>query len=137
MKQIEQILPLLYASMPESQPTSTFIPAKSSTRISDDEDLSAYTSIATIDEILPGSPAAEGGLTNGDQLLKFGEVSSRSMPKSTNPLADIPAVVKFANDNNADVPLVVRRGGEVVKLVIRPKPWGGRGLLGCHLTPIK
>ena len=101
---------------------------------------------ALIDEILAGSPAQEAGINDGDELLTFGTVTADTVDA----LNSIPAIVG-ANVNCA-IPIEVRRrrpppsisspDGEqtstttiVLKLSLTPKPWGGRGLLGCHLSP--
>ena len=40
---------------------------------------------------------------------------------------------------NQTISITVMRGQskEIVQLQLVPKPWGGRGLLGCHLSPIQ
>lgn len=94
---------------------------------------------ALIDEILAGSPAQEAGIQDGDELLTFGTVTADTVDA----LNSIPAIVG-ANVNCA-IAIEVRRrltndGVQtattvVLKLSLTPKPWGGRGLLGCHLSP--
>ncbi len=84
--------------------------------------------IAIIDEILDGSPASEAGLVDGDELLAFGPVTTLA---SADPMSAIPAVVK--DGVGRPIKLVVRRG-EVQEKYLVPKAWGGRGLLGCHLS---
>jgi 26S proteasome regulatory subunit N4 len=86
--------------------------------------------IATIDEILPESPSAEAGLVDGDMLLSMGNIDY----KVSNPMSAIPKLV-FDNANSA-IPLVIRRGEEVIELSLTPHQWSGRGLLGCHLSPV-
>ena len=86
---------------------------------------------ATIDEILSGSPASEAGLVDGDELIQFGRVS-RAIPDALNA---VPGVVR--ENVNLPIPLIIRRSEQVIHLRITPKAWGGRGLLGCHLTPIQ
>jgi 26S proteasome non-ATPase regulatory subunit 9 len=87
--------------------------------------------IAIIDEILDGSPASTAGMLDGDELLKFGPVVTAD---TTDALNAIPGVVR---DNvNQRISITVRRKGALVSVVLVPKTWSGRGLLGCHLTPI-
>jgi 26S proteasome regulatory subunit N4 len=88
--------------------------------------------IAKVGEVMQGSPAEEAGLCNGDSLLAFGTVTARI----SNPLSQIPAEV--SRNVNGGVDLVVRRngvGGEVLTLTLRPRVWGGAGMVGCHLAP--
>ena len=86
--------------------------------------------IARIDEILPESPSAAAGLVDGDELLSLGTIDYRV----TNPMSVIP---KFVYENaNTSIPVVIRRGGDVKELTLTPRQWSGRGLLGCHLTPV-
>ena len=87
--------------------------------------------IAIIDEILDGSPAHTAGMMDGDELLKFGSTVTAD---TTDALNAIPAVVR---DNvNQRISITVRRKGVLVSVILIPKTWSGRGLLGCHLTPI-
>jgi 26S proteasome regulatory subunit N4 len=85
---------------------------------------------AIVDEILPNSPAQLAGLVDGDELVRFDSVDG----KVQNPLSQIPQIV--TNNANHPILLVVQRGGEEINISLTPKSWAGRGLLGCHLTPI-
>jgi len=106
-------------------------------------DLSKCKAIAIVDQILDGSPAQSAGLCDGDRLIAFGSVTSSAC---ANPLAEVPAVVKecygriSANKTSGGtspyIPVVVQRSDEQIRLQLVPATWTGRGLLGCHLTPI-
>lgn len=85
---------------------------------------------AIIDEILSGSPAQRSGLKNGDKLLAFGPVTSRTVDA----LSAIPNIVR--TNVGKGISLVVNREGEIVTMDLIPQVWSGRGLLGCHLTPV-
>lgn len=85
---------------------------------------------AIIDEILPNSPAQLDGLVDGDKLLKFGPIEGTM----ENPLTLIPRVV--LDNSNHVIYLLVNRNGEEINISLTPRSWSGRGLLGCHLTPI-
>lgn len=86
--------------------------------------------IAKIDEILHESPSAEAGLVDGDLLLSIGNIDYRV----SDPLSMIPKIV---HDNaNSAIPLVVRRGEDIIEVTLTPHQWSGRGLLGCHLSPL-
>lgn len=124
MKEIELLLPQIYVS--SNKQVEDF------NEVADDGNLKH---IAIIDEILADSPANTAGLSDGDKLISFGGVNSTY----SNPLSAIPDVVKV--NVNKIIPLVIRRSRdgkeEAININITPKVWNGRGLLGCHLTPIK
>jgi len=102
----------------------------------------AVTPFAIIDEVSPDSPASEAGIKEKDVLLRFGDVDHTNH-REFRAIAELLPSVAASEDGKITV--VVRRktsdlGGfaeltktEVVEL--RPRPWGGRGLLGCHIRP--
>ena len=83
-----------------------------------------------MDEILDGSPAHSAGILDQDELLQFGYVTA----STTDALNSIPGVVR--DHVNQRINITVRRKGTLMNLELIPKTWGGRGLLGCHLTKI-
>lgn len=104
------------------------------------KDVSGLKPIAVIDEVFPSSPAAAGGVQVGDRVLKFQEICSKS---SSNPISLIPDVVKTCYESNQQrserksLELVVLRGSaQFLTVFILPQKWEGKGLLGCHLTPL-
>ena len=127
MSEIEKTLHLIHADLPtveELRSTLSDAPARNV------EHSGSCMPFAVIDEILDASPAKDAGLVNGDELLAFGKVTAQTLDA----LNAVPSVVR---DNvGMRIPLTVRRKGVVVQVFITPKSWGGRGLLGCHLTPI-
>ena len=139
MKRIEEMLPNMYALMSQLNP---IIPVTSKPKVVVNDTTVEMTTavinpsvqipIAKLDQILPESPAAIGGVQEGDLLLSFGPVNASSTPS---PLNGIPDVVR--QNVNQPINLVVRRGTVTVSLYITPKTWAGRGLLGCHLTPMQ
>lgn len=92
--------------------------------------LSELKPMAKINEICEGSPAFVAGLENEDLLLSFGDVTS----ETGSPLASIPDVVR--RHVNLPVKLIIKRNGQIFSKEIIPKSWGGRGLLGLHLSPL-
>mmetsp|Transcript_12814 Transcript_12814/g.22875 ORF Transcript_12814/g.22875 Transcript_12814/m.22875 type:complete len:220 (-) Transcript_12814:163-822(-) len=87
---------------------------------------------AVVDEVSDGSPASEAGIKVGDELCAFGEVVWNTERAE---LQQIAAMIK--GFENRELPTKVLRGGTVLLLVLTPKQWSGRGLLGCHLVPKK
>lgn len=96
---------------------------------------------AIIDEVSPDSPAFEAGIKEGDLLLRFGNVTSTNH-RDFRAIAEL---LPLAASENKSIAVAVRRtttelGGvvEVIKteeLELKPRTWGGRGLLGCHIKP--
>jgi hypothetical protein len=99
------------------------------------------TPFAIIDEVSSNSPAFEAGIKENDVLLRFGSVDNTNH-RDFKAIAEL---LSMAASNNDLITVVVRRkstelGGfaELTKtevMELRPRPWGGRGLLGCHIRP--
>ncbi|CAL1414952.1 unnamed protein product [Linum trigynum] len=91
-------------------------------------DVDAFISIpfAVIDEIADASPTAEDGVQLGDQIVKFGDMLYQA---GENPLQKLASEAQ-ANQDKA-VSVVVLRQGSPINLTVTPRPWEGRGLLGC------
>lgn len=114
------------ASTTEEPTTTTAAAARAP---SSAEATEAHATIATINEILSGSPAAECGLIDGDELISFGTVND----SIANPLSNVPDVVKASV--NKPITLLIKRNNVIIELFITPRTWAGRGLLGLHLSP--
>lgn len=85
------------------------------------------SAFACVDEVSASSPAQEAGLRVGDLLLRLGAAAS---------LGAAPGVVAAAADARASLELLVMRSGVQLALHVSPRPWAGRGVLGCHLRPL-
>ncbi|KAJ3155726.1 putative 26S proteasome regulatory subunit [Geranomyces michiganensis] len=94
-----------------------------------DNTLAGLLPFAKIGDVLPDSPAREGGLELGDEVVKFGSVSKASHPQNT--LASLPSVVH----ENRPIRMVIRRAGKAQEITLIPHKWAGRGLLGCQFLP--
>ncbi|XP_022229863.2 26S proteasome non-ATPase regulatory subunit 9 [Drosophila obscura] len=79
--------------------------------------------------VSPSSPAEEAGLRVGDSICTFGSVNSNNFKGD---LGQIGEVVR--NMQNQNVQLKVKRGDELMDLLLVPKAWSGRGLLGCNIV---
>ncbi|XP_077238118.1 26S proteasome regulatory subunit [Tasmannia lanceolata] len=90
-----------------------------------DEEPIVGVPFAMVDEIADASPAAEDGIQLGDQIVKFGnvEIGEGLLPRLSSEAQ--------SNQGHA-IPLVIMRLGAVINLTVTPRPWHGRGLLGCH-----
>ena len=99
------------------------------------------TPFAIIDLVSPNSPAHEAGIMVGDLLLRFGSVNS----ENHRDFRAIAELVPEAAGEGRSISIAVRRkeGGQqgtdnfgamkTKTLNLRPKPWAGRGMLGCHI----
>ncbi len=85
---------------------------------------------AKINGVAPDSPANEAGLLRGDLLLEFDEINSNTR----DPLKKLAA--EIGGYEFKAIRVRVQRDGQKVSLRLTPKPWSGKGLLGCHLIPI-
>lgn len=95
------------------------------------------TPFAKIDAVANLSPAKTAGLQAGDLLLQFGSIDLSNHRN----LTGLMPVVTAAADAQQAVSLTVLRQQEdsankvVVQLDLVPKPWPGRGLIGCYIIP--
>ncbi|KAL1379258.1 hypothetical protein quinque_014713 [Culex quinquefasciatus] len=86
--------------------------------------------IAKVNVVSEGSPAQDAGIALRDEIVEFGTVNAGNFRD----LSQIAVVVKSCE--NKSVPVRVRRDGKMVDLVLTPKTWSGRGLLGCNIVPM-
>uniref|UniRef100_A0A1E1XBK7 26S proteasome non-ATPase regulatory subunit 9 n=1 Tax=Amblyomma aureolatum TaxID=187763 RepID=A0A1E1XBK7_9ACAR len=86
---------------------------------------------AVVGNVENGSPAQEAGLSVGDKIVKFGSVNAGNFTDVT----AIAAVVQHSVDRPVNV--LVKRNAETLPLVLTPKQWHGRGLLGCTILPTR
>lgn len=94
---------------------------------------------AVVDDVTPGSPAEAGGLAPGDRVLSFGAafVGARGAATPAAALATLPAAAAAAAAEGATLVVTVLRDGRTRALAVAPRAWGGRGVLGCHLAPVR
>uniref|UniRef100_A0A1Q3FIV7 26S proteasome non-ATPase regulatory subunit 9 n=1 Tax=Culex tarsalis TaxID=7177 RepID=A0A1Q3FIV7_CULTA len=86
--------------------------------------------IAKVNVVSEGSPAQDAGIALRDEIVEFGTVNAGNFRD----LSQIAVVVKSCE--NKSVPVKVRRDGKLLDLVLTPKTWSGRGLLGCNIVPM-
>jgi 26S proteasome non-ATPase regulatory subunit 9 len=85
---------------------------------------------ATIDLVHENSPSWLDGLRPGDRLLQFGDVDAENH-RNLAALADV-----VRSSVGSAIRVVVERGGTTAELAVTPRPWAGRGVLGCLFHPI-
>ncbi|KAH8250300.1 hypothetical protein KR026_010441 [Drosophila bipectinata] len=104
-------------------------------------------SIVVVNLVSPYSPAEEAvniikhsvppshlnirfqGLREGDGILRFGSINSHNFKGD---LAQIGELVRHMQNQNVE--LKVKRGEQQLDLILVPKTWSGRGLLGCNIV---
>lgn len=85
---------------------------------------------AEIDEVADDGPAAAAGMSVGDLLLRFGNVTASNHD-------GLRALARLTQRSVGEViALLVLRGEARVALQLQPRRWSGAGLLGCHLKPL-
>ncbi|KAA8916398.1 hypothetical protein TRICI_001442 [Trichomonascus ciferrii] len=85
---------------------------------------------AVIDAVDENSPASKAGLVVNDEVLKFG-ICHAGNHNGLRKVAEFVATM-----DGREIEVTVKRDGEEKKLHLTPDSrWGGRGSLGCHLTP--
>ncbi|KAK1064090.1 putative 26S proteasome regulatory subunit [Friedmanniomyces endolithicus] len=92
---------------------------------------------AKVNTVVPNSPAEEAGLRAGDKITRFGGANWTNHER----LSKVAQVVQ-QNENRLILVKVLRErgpltGSATLELQLTPRrDWGGRGLLGCHLSPL-
>lgn len=134
MKRIEQAMIKLYTLQPaaEAKQISVLSEENKAEEVGDilQQHLQVqFLPIAILDEVLEGSPAFTAGVQNRDELLIFGHVTATVE-------SPLQAVAKLVGESVAKpITITVKRSGKIITMTLVPQSWGGRGLLGCHLSP--
>jgi membrane-associated protease RseP (regulator of RpoE activity) len=95
--------------------------------------------LARVESVADDSPASLAGLEPNDFILSFGPI--------VNEFGDsITQLVQQAAGNKESIELRIFRGNfnnanaishkDTVVVQLFPRPWNGRGLLGCHIVPV-
>lgn len=95
---------------------------------SESENSSPSVAIIKVTLVSPGSPAELAGIRENDAILEFGSVNESNFKD----LAQIGEIVKHRQ--NQQVIIKARRNNRVHELILVPKVWAGRGLLGCNIV---
>lgn len=127
MKQIETEVARIHAAS-----AAQSIPAFSSPLATGDDHKTPMMQIpfARLDEVQEGSPAMLAGICNNDLLISLGGVDISTL----NPMSVVPSEV--GKYTNKAMEVVVLRDSVIHSLTLTPCSWSGRGLIGCHLTPL-
>jgi len=133
------------SSQQESSSTTTTAERRSGS--STQQQTISLRPFAIIDEVFSNSPSQEAGIQEGDLLLRFGTVTSDTHNGFDAIKRAIVTQLSLASANGSSISMAVRRttvelGGaaEMIRVEtfdLRPRPWAGQGLLGCHLQEYK
>mmetsp|Transcript_5598 Transcript_5598/g.11666 ORF Transcript_5598/g.11666 Transcript_5598/m.11666 type:complete len:325 (-) Transcript_5598:330-1304(-) len=112
----------------------------------EEEEDAPLVPFAMIDAVAPRSPASAAGLQEGDLVIQFGTATHANhcelrliaelVPQAAGNREEIPITVlrrKVIKRENEAAHRVEAGAREMVTLNVLPGPWGGRGLLGCHI----
>ncbi|KAJ1507907.1 26S proteasome non-ATPase regulatory subunit 9 [Coelomomyces lativittatus] len=85
---------------------------------------------ALVNSVSPASPAFSAGLLQGDKIVTFGNLNFQN----NNNLQALSSFV--TSHENFEFNVDILRNGRLNRLLLTPRKWEGRGLLGCHILPI-
>uniref|UniRef100_A0A0K0E0C6 26S proteasome regulatory subunit p27 n=1 Tax=Strongyloides stercoralis TaxID=6248 RepID=A0A0K0E0C6_STRER len=88
------------------------------------------TPFVKIVEVTPHSPADNGNLVVGDEVIQFGKYHKDNFKE----LSDLQGVVK--EHENKPIRITVLRYGRPIRLTVTPKKWSGQGLFGALFSKI-
>ncbi|KAF7991518.1 hypothetical protein HCN44_008889 [Aphidius gifuensis] len=96
------------------------------------DDFDNYEAFLRVDFVSPSSPAELAGIMVDDLIIEFGSVNAQNY-KSLKDIGDI-----VENSRYKQVIVKIRRSSEQnMALTLIPRPWTGKGLLGCHIVPLE
>lgn len=110
--------------------TSTKIPPEVREASSSHAAVVPQTPFVVVNLVSPGSPAEEAGIQVRDLITSFGTITADNFKD----LAQVGELVK--NSQNSQVRVNVKRNNKVEELILVPRTWAGRGLLGCNIVPL-
>lgn len=81
--------------------------------------------------VSPESPAENAGIQVDDLILEFGSINCRNFKS----LTDIGKLVE--NSRYKTIHVKIKRGSNTIVLPLTPRPWVGKGLLGCNVISLE
>ncbi|KAL6255693.1 hypothetical protein P5V15_012937 [Pogonomyrmex californicus] len=125
MKKIEEGLHKVHALAGASETE------QSVSDIPDSQEMEALEPFLRVNLVSPGSPAETAGIQVEDLILEFGSIHCRNFKS----LADIGKLVE--NSRYKTIHVKIKRESNVTVLTLTPRPWVGKGLLGCNVIPVE
>ncbi|XP_018315899.1 26S proteasome non-ATPase regulatory subunit 9 [Mycetomoellerius zeteki] len=99
--------------------------------VSDVQETEALEPFLRVNLVSPGSPAETAGIQVEDLILEFGSIYCRNFKS----LTDIGKLVE--NSRYKTIIVKIKRGLNTIVLSLTPRPWVGKGLLGCNVIPVE
>ncbi|XP_011159623.1 26S proteasome non-ATPase regulatory subunit 9 [Solenopsis invicta] len=99
--------------------------------VSDMQEMEALEPFLRVNLVSAGSPAETAGIQVEDLILEFGSIHCRNFKS----LTDIGKLVE--NSRYKTVHVKIKRGSNIMVLSLIPRPWVGKGLLGCNVLPVE
>ncbi|XP_014611658.1 PREDICTED: 26S proteasome non-ATPase regulatory subunit 9 [Polistes canadensis] len=81
--------------------------------------------------VSPSSPAELAGIQVNDLIIEFGSINYKNFKS----LKDIATLVEHSRYKSLDIKL--KRGSNIFALTLIPRPWIGKGLMGCNVIPLE
>ncbi|KAJ3486866.1 hypothetical protein NLG97_g6528 [Lecanicillium saksenae] len=136
MAKVEKFLHEHFANAGEATENAPTATAGASGILPDSETQSLDPPFAKVNSVAASSPAEAAGLKAGDEIRNFGYVNRGNHDG----LKKVAECVQGNEGSNIFI-RVSRPSGvasrEELRLTLTPRRnWGGRGLLGCHITPL-
>ncbi|KAJ6785911.1 hypothetical protein PWT90_09498 [Aphanocladium album] len=136
MANVEKFLHEHFANAAETAASAPTAAAGASGILPDSETQSLDQPFAKVNSVAANSPAEAAGLKAGDEIRNFGYVNRGNHDG----LKKVAECVQGNEGSNIFI-RVSRPAGvasrEELRLTLTPRQnWGGRGLLGCHITPL-
>ena len=125
MNKIEEGLHKVHAVAKNQTESST---AATANDIVETTDLEPFLRVNLVSS---GSPAELAGIQVEDLILAFGSIDYRNFKS----LKDIGTLVQ--NSRYKTINVNIKRGSMILSLTLTPRPWSGKGLLGCNVIPIE
>ncbi|KAL0100071.1 hypothetical protein PUN28_019497 [Cardiocondyla obscurior] len=97
----------------------------------DSQEVETLEPFLRVNLVSPGSPAETAGIQVEDLILEFGSVHCRNFKS----LADIGKLVE--NSRYKTINVKIKRGSNIIVLSLTPRPWVGKGLLGCNVILVE
>lgn len=92
------------------------------------EPLAAGLAFIRVNFVSLGSPAEEAGIRQDDEIFEFGSINAGNF-KDLKQIGEI-----VTHRQNQQIAIKIKRKSQVHELTLVPKPWSGRGLLGCNIV---
>lgn len=111
---------------PGSSSSSTDSSSRAASSSTENQNLKPFV---VVNLVSPESPAESAGIQVRDKFLAFGSITAVNFKD----LAQIGDLVK--SSVNREIRVKVKRDDKIEELILVPKIWSGRGLLGCNIVP--